>query len=156
MLTRLIGISALPGSSPGSAMKTPGALAGRTILLIEDHDDTRLACRLLLESLGATVVVATNGLEGLAHLERVRADAILCDLAMPIMDGLEFARLLRRDSRFRHVLLIAVTGRGEHTDLMDTWRAGFDGHLVKPLTPAVMDALAQRLARPPISGANGA
>jgi CheY-like chemotaxis protein len=137
-------------------MNSSGSLKARTILIIEDDDDARYTYRLLLESVGADVMVAANGVEGFAQLERRRPDAILCDLTMPVMDGLEFARSLRRDPRYRQVLLIAVTGRGEPRDLMDTWRAGFDGHLVKPLTMETLNVLAQRLVRPPISGANGA
>ena len=137
-------------------MKTPASFRDRTILVIDDDEDSRLSYRLYLESLGATVMVAANGLEGLAQVGRLRPDAILCDLAMPIMDGLEFARQLRRDPQCRHVQLIALTGRGEYSDFMETWRAGFNGHLVKPLTPTMLEALAQRLARLPIAETNGA
>jgi len=120
-------------------------LRRRTILVIEDDDDTREVISRLLEVLGAGVVVARNGLEGLVQLERCRPDAVLCDLAMPIMDGIEFARQMRRNPRYRRVLLIAVTGRETDADFMDTWGAGFDGHLVKPLTPEALEAVARRV-----------
>jgi CheY-like chemotaxis protein len=128
-------------------MRAAGPLRGRRILIIEDDDDTREAFRRLLESRGAHVMVAADGLEGLVQLDRRRPDAILCDLAMPIMDGIEFARHMRNDPRYRRVLLIAITGRGRQGDFTDTWSVGFDGHLVKPLTEDALHALTQRLAR---------
>jgi two-component system, OmpR family, response regulator MprA len=54
-----------------------GPLRSRTVLVIEDDDDHREVIRRLLESLGARVVVAANGLEGLGQLERQQPDAVL-------------------------------------------------------------------------------
>src|SRR5262245_6529382 len=96
-------------------------LRRRTVLVIEDDDDTREVSSRVLEALGAGVVVARNGLEGLVQLDRRQPDAVLCDLAMPIMDGIEFARRMRQNPRYRHVLLIAVTGRERDADFLDTW-----------------------------------
>jgi CheY-like chemotaxis protein len=56
----------------------------------------------------------------------------LCDIAMPGMDGLEFATRMRADSRFRGVPLVAVTGVTGQPVLMANWIAGFDGHIDKP------------------------
>jgi CheY-like chemotaxis protein len=128
-------------------------LANRRILLIEDDADTREATRRHLETLGAQVAVATDGIEGLAHLARDpwAPDAVLCDLAMPIMDGFEFARRMRGIPHCQQVLLIAVTGYGRNADFDKTWRTGFDEHLVKPLTDEALAAFAQRLALHPAS-----
>ena len=128
-------------------MDDPRLLRGRTILVIDDDADVRDMWRRLLERRGAHVMVAADGLEGLVHLEARLPDAILCDLTMPIMDGFEFASRMRTTPRYRKVLLIAVTGRQQHTDFADTWRAGFDGHLVKPVAAEALEALVQRLAR---------
>jgi len=70
------------------------------VLVIEDHDDTRAARVQLLASLGAQVHDATDGLASLTELARWRPDVVFCDLAMPIMDGLEFARRMRQNSRY--------------------------------------------------------
>jgi CheY-like chemotaxis protein len=121
-------------------------LCGRTLLVIEDDDDHREIVRRLLESLGAHVVLAADGLEGLAQLERRPPDAILCDLTMPIMDGLEFARRMRQDPRYRRVLLVALTGRGGSKAMSQTWIGGFDVHLVKPITIEALGTIAQRLS----------
>jgi CheY-like chemotaxis protein len=121
-------------------------LRGRTLLVIEDHDDTREGLRRLLDGHGATVMVSADGRAGLRHLAQRVADAVLCDLALPEMDGLEFATRVRADSRYRRVLLIAVTDRASPADFLETWTAGFDAHLVKPVTAEMLAALARRLA----------
>jgi two-component system chemotaxis response regulator CheY len=53
---------------------------------------------------------------------------------MPVMDGLEFVRRLRANPQQRRVLLIAVTGPNRESDIVDTWRVGFDRLVGKPVT----------------------
>jgi two-component system CheB/CheR fusion protein len=120
-------------------------LRGSTILVIDDDLDTRDVVRRLLESLGARVVVAENGRDGLSRLASTPPHAVLCDLGMPVMDGLEFARRVRRDPRYRQVLLFALTGWQDHGDFLRSWEAGFDAHLVKPVTMEMLESLARRL-----------
>jgi CheY-like chemotaxis protein len=132
-------------------------LRGCTILVVEDDDEVRNVARRLLESLGAYVVVAENGRDGLNRLATIRPDAVLCDLSMPVMDGLEFARRVRQDPRYRQVLLFAVTGWQDQADFLRTWEAGFDAHLVKPVTVEMLQALARRLSHRGVrSGKSGA
>lgn len=92
------------------------------------------------------MLVAENGIDGLERLAGARVDAALCDLTMPVMDGLEFARRVRRTPRLRNLLLVAVTGRQEHQDFLRSWDAGFDAHLVKPVTTEMLLSIARRLA----------
>jgi CheY-like chemotaxis protein len=66
-------------------------LRGRQILIIEDDAAQRETVQRLMEACGAHVVTTADGVEGLVQLERSHPDAVLCDLAMPIMDGMEFA-----------------------------------------------------------------
>lgn len=120
-------------------------LRGYTILVVEDDPESADLVRRLLELLGAQVAIAYDGREGLNRLVHIRADAVLCDLGMPVMDGLEFARHVRGDFKNRRLLLVAVTGRQQHTDFLETWEAGYDAHLVKPVTLAMLERLAQRL-----------
>lgn len=124
---------------------TPRALRRRRVLLVEDDAEIRDILVRLLAALGAQVVAAADGLEGLEHLARWHPDMVLCDLAMPIMGGLEFAHRMRQDPRYRNVLLIAVTGYNRQADLYDTCSTGFDGHLAKPIRMPALAALAQRL-----------
>jgi CheY-like chemotaxis protein len=65
------------------------------LLVIEDEADVRALFQERLEALGVRVVVAVDGADGLQQLERWRPDAVLCDLAMPVMDGVTFAARMR-------------------------------------------------------------
>jgi chemosensory pili system protein ChpA (sensor histidine kinase/response regulator) len=116
------------------------------LLVIDDDPGVREVLQCQLEALGARVVVAADGFEGLDQLGRWRPTAVLCDIAMPGMDGVEFATRMRKDARFRDVPLIAVTGLNGQTDLLRTWGAGFDGHVGKPLTADVLAGIVQRFA----------
>jgi CheY-like chemotaxis protein len=93
------------------------------------------------------VVVAVDGFQGLAELDRCHPDAVLSDVRMPAMDGLEFARRMRRDPRYRGVPLIAVTGLDDPADVMARWRAGFDDHLSKPVSAQALDRVVDRAMR---------
>jgi CheY-like chemotaxis protein len=63
---------------------------------------------------------------------------------MPVLDGFGFIRRLRRDRRFERILTIAVTGLGGPIDIAMTREAGFDGHVVKPITAEAVARLVDR------------
>jgi len=121
-----------------SAGATPGA--GLDVLLAEDNPVNTAVAVAMLKRDGHRVVVAENGAEALAWLERQRFDVVLMDCHMPEMDGFEATRQLRaRGDRIRIVSLTA--------SVMDDERArcfavGMDDFLAKPLTVASLrDAL---------------
>ena len=119
----------------------------RTILIIEDDPDQCDTLQRQLEARHLRVVVAVDGFQGLAELARCHPDAVLSDIRMPAMDGLEFARRMRRDPRYRGVPLIAVTGLNDPCDVMATWGAGFDDHLSKPVSAQALDRVVDRVMR---------
>ena len=129
------------------AVGNPQPLRRCTFLLVEDDADSRDTVRSLLEGLGAHVRVAADGLDGLVQLARGRPDAVLCDLIMPVLDGWGFARRMRGDPENASVILVAVTGREDAAVFMRSWEVGFDAHLVKPITPATLEAIVRRVAR---------
>jgi CheY-like chemotaxis protein len=111
-----------------------------TILLVDDHEDSRDAFGLILTSLGHRVVLAQDGIDGLKHLETVLPDLILCDLNMPGMDGFSFIAALRSRPALADVTVLAMTGRDSPVETLRT--AGFAGHLAKPIDyDAMVDAL---------------
>jgi len=119
---------------PSRASARAPLLTGLTILVVEDHEDTRLILRQALEAAGASVKLAQDGYEGLAELAKPpQPDLILCDLLMPAMDGLAFARRVHADPTRAHTPIIAVTALGAAADYIRTWSHGFQGHLVKPV-----------------------
>jgi PAS domain S-box-containing protein len=121
------------------------AAAGRCVLVIEDNPDTAESMEMLLEALGHDVRVATSGKAGLAMATERQPELVLVDLGLPDIDGYEIARLLRE--RFGESLrLVALTGYGQEEHRRRTREAGFDEHLLKPLS---MEALTQALATCP-------
>ncbi len=115
----------------------------RRILIIEDSPDARESLRLLLESQGHHVSEASDGVGGVTLALAEGPDVILIDLGLPGLDGYEVARTLRGSAFGKTATLIAVTGYGQTEDRRRSSEAGFDAHLVKPVSP---EALARLLA----------
>lgn len=103
-----------------------------TILVVEDTEDSLDATRMMLEVLGADVLVARNGAEALDVMATHHPDLVLCDLRMPEMDGFEFLRELCRIEGDHHAPVVAVSGLVSQADHERTQAAGFEGHLHKP------------------------
>ena len=121
-----------------------------TILVVEDHDDSRDAMGQLITALGYRAVLAASGTEALTILQGSRPDLILCDVRMPGMDGFTFAKAVRSEPGFARVKLVAVTGLSDRAYAARLLAAGFDCHLVKPLDyDALLAALDRFLWMPP-------
>ncbi|HJZ89469.1 MAG TPA: response regulator [Gemmataceae bacterium] len=111
------------------------------MLVIEDHRDTADSMQMLLGLMGHEVAVATNGPDGLRMAREWAPRVVLCDIALPGLDGYEVARRLRADPATDRLALIAITGYGHEADRQRSRAAGFDIHLVKPVEPADLDRL---------------
>jgi signal transduction histidine kinase/CheY-like chemotaxis protein len=109
----------------------------RRILVIEDNPDAAESMRTLLRTDGHEVEVVHDGAAGLARLEDFRANIVLLDIGLPRMDGYMVAHAIRE--RFglagRRPKLLALTGYGRDEDRNAALKAGFDGHLSKPVDP---------------------
>jgi CheY-like chemotaxis protein len=123
----------------------PLDLSGVTILIVEDHEDSREMLRQTIESFGAKVAVAADGREALATAGWLRPDLVLCDLRMPVLDGYGFIERLRADPALSRTAVIAVSALGSDADLRRTFEAGFDGHLVKPVDYETITAQLERI-----------
>jgi PAS domain S-box-containing protein len=144
----------LPVASPAqthrshdTTSRTPTASQARAlrILVVEDNPDTRESFELLLALDGHEVRATASGVKTLRLLDDFRPDAAFIDLGLPDMDGYELARRLRADPRTAGALLVAVSGYGRDEDKTACARAGFDGHLTKPVELGVFrDVLAGR------------
>jgi CheY-like chemotaxis protein len=128
-------------SAPAPARPAPPAERSRRILLVEDNDDARESLRLLLEALGHAVLEAGDGRQGLALALHHRPEVVLIDLGLPGLDGFELARALRASPMGPSAALIAVTGYGQADDRRRSKEAGFDAHLVKPVSERVLSNL---------------
>jgi signal transduction histidine kinase/CheY-like chemotaxis protein len=124
-------------SVPQPAAQEPvasGPRGARSVLIVEDNDDARqmLAAALALD--GHEVRVARDGARGLALAGEARPDIALIDVGLPDMDGYEVARRLRAAHNGQRISLVALTGFGQPDDQRRALEAGFDAHLVKPVS----------------------
>ncbi|MBF0424748.1 MAG: response regulator [Magnetococcales bacterium] len=128
--------------------ETTSKIGGARILLAEDNEINQQVARGLLERVGLSVEIAGNGQEVLRLLDRNTYEAVLLDIQMPVMDGLETARRLRADPRFRTLPLIAMTAHAMADDKRRCLEAGMNDHLAKPIRPERLYGLLSRLVGP--------
>jgi CheY-like chemotaxis protein len=115
------------------------------VLVADDNAYMRKALDAVLRAWEFEVVAVHDGAAVLAALQEVRPDAVLLDIRLPKLDGLEVARRIRADPGSSAVLLIAMTGSSDPRDRAASLAAGFDHHLVKPVNPEKLrDLLAPR------------
>jgi len=114
------------------------------VLVADDHATNQLVVRMMLEQFGIEAVVVDDGAQAFEAVKRDRFDAVLMDMQMPVMDGLEATRLIRRleastGARTR-ILMLSANALAEHREAGRL--AGADGHVAKPVTVAgLMGAL---------------
>jgi DNA-binding response OmpR family regulator len=109
-------------------------LSGDLRLLAIDDDPIQLEfCSVYLSAPGVTVVGAPDAAAGLARLEAERVDALLVDVEMPGMSGIELVRRLRSDRRYDDLPIMVVTGREDMASIDDAFEAGATSFLCKPV-----------------------
>ena len=102
------------------------------VLIIEDNRDAAETLRILLEALGHHAAIAHEGRVGIELARSFKAEAIICDIGLPEMDGFHVAHLIRESPDLSDVRLIALTGYGRDFDIRRAHESGFDEHLTKP------------------------
>jgi len=127
-----------------------GKLAGARVLLVEDNDINREFAVELLRSEGIVVDEAVNGAQAVDRVRRQDYDAVLMDIQMPVMDGLEATRRIRAlagvpgGERFARLPIIAMTALAMAKDSEQSRAAGMNDHVTKPIDPdRLMAALAK-------------
>ncbi|MBB3771919.1 DNA-binding response OmpR family regulator/DNA-binding CsgD family transcriptional regulator [Angulomicrobium tetraedrale] len=105
------------------------------ILVVDDSPETLSLLTDALEASGATVLVAVEGANALALVERITPDVILLDAVMPGMDGFETCRRLKRNKAVAHVPVIFMTGLSETEQIVKGLEAGGVDYVTKPISP---------------------
>jgi len=121
------------------------ALQPKTILLVEDFDDTRLMTRLWLTKKGYRVVEAENGEEAIDLAQRERPDLILMDMMMPGVDGLDATRQIREYQSLQETPIVAVSAYGANEYREKALDAGCDEYVATPFDPDALSNLIERL-----------
>jgi Response regulators consisting of a CheY-like receiver domain and a winged-helix DNA-binding domain len=113
------------------------------VLLVEDHVDSAVSVGRLLRALGYEVRLAFDGVEGLQSATEFQPAAVFIDLSLPRLDGFSVATRIRAMDGMQGARLIAVAGWESDDCVARARAAGFDMHLVKPLSLRMLtDALA--------------
>ena len=116
------------------------------ILTIDDDPD-------ILDVLDLTlgqhyeIIQAPNGLEGLKLVQTKNPNLVICDYMMPIMNGKEFCKAMKKDILLEHIPVIMLTGKGETKDMVGGIEAGADDYLVKPFEPSALLARIKMILR---------
>ncbi|MGF7137301.1 PAS domain S-box-containing protein [Paraburkholderia sp. EB58] len=104
------------------------------LLLVDDSVDAATLLAMVLEADGYDVRVAHEGKQALEVAAQFEPEIVLLDLGLPGMDGFQLAREMRKLAHTANALLVAVTGYGQAADRLRSQEAGFDHHLVKPVS----------------------
>jgi DNA-binding response OmpR family regulator len=116
----------------------------RTILVVEDEPQIAGLVRDYLEHAGFGVLSASDGSSALALVRARRPDAVVLDLGLPGIDGLDVLRSIRRDSA---VPILILTARSDETDRVTGLELGADDYVVKPFSPKELVARVRAVLR---------
>ena len=125
-----------------TATETP-----RTILVVDDFDDTRLLLRTWLERRGFRVVEAENGLAAIDQAETESPDLIIMDMQMPQLDGLSATRRIRNLKALHSVPIVAVSAYGADQFRELALAAGCDDYISTPFEPATLEGIIRTLVQ---------
>ncbi|MDQ3233925.1 MAG: response regulator [Pseudobdellovibrionaceae bacterium] len=132
---------AVPGMNDLQKTKTP-------ILILDDHYPNLIALEAILNDPSYELVLASSGFEALRHVENREFAVILSDIRMPIMDGFEFARSVKKHPNAQQTPIILLTAEPDEID--ERFRVdalGIVDFLCKPLEAAVVSSKVAELAR---------
>ena len=116
----------------------------RTIMVVEDYDDTRLLLRKGLESLGYNVLEASNGQEAVDIAGREHPDLILMDLDLPILDGIAATQRIRQHTDLESVPIVAVTAYPMSYTHVKAFAKGCNEYMPKPIDMTELANLVNR------------
>jgi len=114
---------------------TKEKIEGINILLVEDNPINQQLATELLESIGANVSIAGNGREAVDTVRASSFDIVLMDVQMPVMSGYDAAKLIRSDSRFRDLPIIAMTAYAMNGAREQCLQSGMNDYISKPIHP---------------------
>jgi two-component system phosphate regulon response regulator PhoB len=118
------------------------------VLIVDDEPDAVELVSFNLSKAGMTVVTAEDGIEALAKARETLPDAIVLDLMLPRIDGLEVCRTLRREAKTATTPIIMLTAKGAEVDRILGLELGADDYLTKPFSPRELVLRIKKLLQP--------
>jgi len=126
----------IPSLEPSAGTHLP-----QRVLVVDDNPDAANSMAMLLELSGHDVHIAQDGLEAVDAAAKLQPDVVLLDIGLPKLNGYEAGRRIRRQLRDKRLVLVALTGWGQEEDKRRSKEAGFDFHLVKPVSVSALEKL---------------
>ncbi len=116
------------------------------LAFVEDNEDTRKVLSYLLNARGFVVTQFADGETASVEIPKLQPDLAVIDIGLPGMNGFDLAREIRQHENCKDMLLIALSGHGNESDLLKSSSSGFDGHLVKPTRiDTICDLIAEKI-----------
>jgi signal transduction histidine kinase len=122
------------GPSPSPAPPAPASDRGLRVLVVDDNFDVAQTVGWMVETIGHDYRLVHEATQAVEAAREFRPDAVLLDIGMPGMDGYAVCKAFRADSLTKDAMIIAQTGWGQDRDRIMSAQAGFDHHLVKPVS----------------------
>lgn len=113
----------------------------KTIMVVDDAEDIRELITTYLTHLGYSVIEAANGFEAVEAVSKECPDLILMDISMPIIDGLEATRMIRRMAEICSVVIIAFTALHSVDSRAKALAAGCDDYVQKPISMGQLSSI---------------
>jgi len=118
-----------------------------TVLVVDDDPVIQKLLQVNFEMEGYRVITASDGLEGLEKARASHPNAVVLDVMMPKMDGLEVARTLKGDSATKAIPIILLSAKAQQADIQAGSSTGADDYLTKPFDPLeLLDRVANLIA----------
>lgn len=145
-IVRLPVSGAPPREVAGAAPPATHSATRLRVLVVDDNADAADSLAMLLDSMGQETHTVYDGMAAVAAVETFRPQVVLLDIGMPHMNGYEVARRIASGRDGAHVVLAAVTGWGQESDMKRAREAGFERHFVKPVSERALVRLLEDVA----------
>lgn len=110
------------------------------ILIVDDVEANRFVLRDIIQEMGHQPILAENGIQALKIVERMHPQLIITDVAMPEMDGYEFCKKLKENTRTRDIPIIFISAFDDPSDVVQGFNLGGEDYITKPFIPEVVKA----------------
>jgi two-component system phosphate regulon response regulator PhoB len=122
-------------------------MAKGNIFVVDDEEDILELIRINLDREGYKVTCIEAGEECVKKAREKLPDLIVLDLMLPGIDGLDVCKILKNDSKTRHIPIIMLTAKGEESDIVTGLELGADDYMTKPFSPKVLTARIKAVLR---------
>jgi len=119
----------------------------KKILIVDDNPDLISILQVQLENKGYDTVQAANGRQAVDIATTQLPDLIVMDIMMPQMNGLQAARLIRKNPKTRSIPMLASTAKMSHADTKECLESGFNDHIAKPFTSTQLVSRIEKLLK---------